>query len=257
MNRGPHGKAANMNMQRSTAIASCCLLVGLVVFHGRLASGTGDQGSSLFRELTAIGTVGAHAINLDLSMQDARGDGLVPGHEVAITFSSEREAHVTALAVSNNGEVSLLFPNRVHPESGIMPGKRYALVGKGSCAAAFLRKVHGEGSGLILFVGRRPAIPESLEIPAGRGWIRFSGKTGDKIKELTDRIGAVASDEGFNRIVLNVDLKLIDCIADKTDAACARVSGLLPKGAPKSELPVGVSGTQGRTTSAPEDPRGR
>lgn len=206
-----------------------------------------DKEHNVALDLLSIGSPGTAAIPLDAWIIKGSEAPLIRGDSLVIQFQAEEDGHLTILAVSSSGKVSVLFPCKETQTSKILKNKVYTLFGDGS----LLRMILGntvETSKLVFLITSNPVPLEPLRAAEkSSGIIVSAGDNGD-YQILKRKIEQIAEDPKFNRVTISLkDEKGAGLEALLTEAPPA---GRKPskKALPciiKSDRPASVTGAQG------------
>ncbi len=150
-------------------------------------------------------------------------------------MKASHEAYIVAIYVSSKGDAVVLFPNGQTPDNRIIPEKEYTLFGEGSGIKLKVSDKMKEGQ-IVFFASSTPFKLAPLKPREGQACIKIAGSAAKELGVLKQRIEKLASDKGFNRIVLQLR-------AEGGEGVSLNLMGL-PTSV-TSDKPEGITGVQG------------
>jgi hypothetical protein len=187
------------SFSRGLVVGFVTIMLGLGSLFMAHGSGTSDTSGTV--ALQAIGQSGADAVPLKVWTDKESGQAFREGDRAIISFQAERTAYLTILAVSSDGNVHILFPNKEIPSNLIQQEKVYTLFGDDSS----LRLAAGQKSknaGLVFYLSAKPFSLDPLKAPDDQQYISIPPSARDNINTLKDKLKTVSQEPGFNRIVV-------------------------------------------------------
>jgi hypothetical protein len=160
----------------------------------------GDEQERPAWELLSIGQPKPSAIGLRVWTNKEPGQAFHEGDRLVVTCQADRDACLTVLGVSSEGNVTVLFPNKDTQACTIEKGKPYTLFGDDSRLRIKVGKKTDKPA-LVFYVSTtRPAL-DSFKPEKKTGVITISGDSGKEIRALKGIFEAMAGEEGFNRVL--------------------------------------------------------
>ncbi|MBI5251256.1 MAG: DUF4384 domain-containing protein, partial [Desulfomonile tiedjei] len=121
--------------------------------------GADQGGTKQSEDLLSLGTLGPSPIALSVWTNQPPGYKFKAGDRVVIYFKVDRDCYVTALNISTQGDVTVLFPSKEHPDNHVKAGEQYSLFGDDSR----IRLVMGTGLPEVKTVFYATSEPVSLD----------------------------------------------------------------------------------------------
>ncbi|MGO9116453.1 MAG: DUF4384 domain-containing protein [Desulfomonilaceae bacterium] len=217
-------------------------LGSLNLAHGREMSDTSGTAG-----LQSIGQPGGDAVPLKIWTDKEPGQVFKQGDRAVVSFQAERTAYLTALAVSSDGDVHIIFPNKELPNNMIQQGKVYTLFGDDSSLRLETGK-NFRNAGIIFFLSSKPFSLDLLKTTGDQPYLFIPASSTDKINELKDKLKDISRKPGFNRVVLpliggygrNLEPKFSVLSAQPTDLLRKDLSGGV-----ESSTPEALTGSAG------------
>jgi|WetSurSiteA1Bulk_404760.scaffolds.fasta_scaffold16033_2 hypothetical protein len=169
-----------------------CLAIACVAV---ASAGASDTVSG---ELASIGEPGPDAIKFRIWTNKEEHEAFQPGDRAIIHLSAERQAYATMFAVSSEGHVTLLFPNKLMQDNIIEPNKLYTLFGDDSQVHMTAGERTSKGK-IVIYLSTTPFVPDPLRIPENGVWLTIYGQAQKEMGILKDKLQSLAKAEGFNR----------------------------------------------------------
>lgn len=206
--------------------------------------------------LLSVGKPDPNPIKVQIWTNKEPGESFTTGDRVIVHFQADRDAYLTAVSVSSeNGRVSVIFPNKDHPDTKVDKGKLYTLFGDES---GLQMKLDGSArkAELAFYVTSKPFALDPLKPVKPATWITFGAGDSENVKILRDKLEAIAGTEGFNRVTLSpkdvkgetLNIKLMG--PKKLFKYGKPVQKRLPEDT-RSGRPESVTGVQGADEKAP------
>jgi hypothetical protein len=219
------------------SFASACLI--LLAISGPTFGA--DQASSVkeSERLLTVGAIGPAAIDLAVWTNQPSAHKFKAGDRVIIYFKADRDCYVTALNVSTQGDVSVLFPTREHPDNFVKAGDQYSLFGDDSSVRLVMGKGIPEVKMVFYVTSQRVAL-DPLKIPEDKPVLQIPGRDKESMLIIADKLEKASLVQGFNRLI--VDIK-----SENEEGPGLKLMGPL-KSVPsdaKSERPESLTGVQG------------
>jgi hypothetical protein len=221
-----------------------------------LAHGSDMSDTSGTAGLQSIGQPGGDAVPLKAWTDKEPGQVFKQGDRAVVSFQAERTAYLTALAVSADGNVHIVFPNKELPNNMIQQGKVYTLFGDDSSLRLETGK-NVRNSGIIFFVSSKPFSLDPLKSTGDRPYLFIPASSTDEINELKDKLKDISRKPGFNRIVLPLTGDYGQNLEPKFSVLSAQPTDLIRKdlsGGVESSTPETLTGSAGLK---PKTPRGQ
>jgi len=102
--------------------------------------GENRESSNEAEKLLKLGSVGSHPINLSVWTNKPIGESFKAGDRVVVYFKADQDCYITALNVSAQGDVTVLFPSKEHPDNFVKAGRQYSLFDDDSRIRLMMRK---------------------------------------------------------------------------------------------------------------------
>ena len=217
-------------------------LGSLYVAHGSDISDTSGTAG-----LQSIGQPGGDAVSLKVWTDKEPGQVFKEGDRAVVSFQADRTAYLTALAVSSDGNVHIIFPNKELPNNMIQQGKVYSLFGDDSSLRLETGK-NFRNAGIIFFLSSKPFSLDSLKTTGDQPYLFIPASSTDKINELKDKLKDISRKPGFNRVVLPLTGGYGQNLEPKFSVLSARPKGVVPKDLSEgveSSIPEALTGSAG------------
>ena len=212
-----------------------------------LAHGSDMSDTSGTAGLQSIGQPGGDAVSLKVWTDKEPGQVFKQGDRAVVSFQAERTAYLTALAVSSDGNVHVIFPNKELPNNMIQQGKVYTLFGDDSSLRLETGK-NFKNAGIIFFLSSTPFSLDPLKTTGDRPYLFIPASATDKINELKDKLKDISRKPGFNRVVLPLAGGYGQNLEPKFSVLSAQPSDVLRKdlsGGVESSTPETLTGSAG------------
>lgn len=235
-------------IDRAIAVTVVWILVCALVARGVTAVlAAEDNARNDALGLLSIGNPGSRAIPLHVWIIKESDAPFIRGDSVVLQVQVEEEGHLTIVAASSSGKVSVLFPNGETQASTILKNEVHALFGDDSPLRIKLGDTV-ETSKLAFFVTSKPVPLEPLRASEKAWGVSVAAGDNADFQTLKKKIEQMAKDPGFNRVIISLkDEKGSGLEAELTKSA--HVGGKRPtKRLPqviKSDRPGSVTGAQG------------
>lgn len=191
--------------------------------------------------LPTIGTIATDPIKITVWTNRPSGETFKAGDRVIIYFKADRQCYVTVVNISKAGDVAILFPNRESPHNLVQADEQYTLFGEKSNARLLMGKGLSEAK-TVFYASSKPVPLDPLKIPTNQLVIRIPHSSESELELLAERIGEVAVEPGYNRVLLKVR-------GDSDETQDLRLMGKhLPERVPsksESDPPETITGAQG------------
>jgi hypothetical protein len=201
---------------------------------------TGDGAN----DLVAIGRPGPEAIKFKTWTNKQEGEVFHPEDRIIIFLNAERQAYVTILALSSDGNIRVVLPNRLMKDNLIEPNKLYALFGDD----APVRMTAEERSGsetLLMYLSSSPFALDPLKIATNEGWLTIRRDSLNEIQILKEKIQTMSNDREFNTATLLLPYERSEGLKIRlTEVPQSGVRRALPGGIESSEPEV-LTGSSG------------
>lgn len=219
-----------VRMSAVRIIVTFAIFCPLIIFSAEL---------SYAQDLLTIGRIGSNPIPLHVWTNQPTGTAFKAGDRVVIYFKADRDCYVTALNVSEKGDVSILFPSKEHPDSFIAAGREYTIFGDKSK----IRLVMGKGLPEVKTVFYVTPAPITLPSPPeDKLVLQISADQKEFLSDIAQTIERASNQAEFNRVLLTIK-------SEQDGGPTLKLMGPTPApGVPErsdSERPEGVTGTQG------------
>lgn len=217
-------------------------LGSLYVAHGSDISDTSGTAG-----LQSIGQPGGDAVSLRVWTDKEPGQVFKQGDRAVVSFQADRTAYLTALAVSSDGNVHIIFPNNELPNNMIQQGKVYTLFGDDSSLRLETGK-NFRNAGIIFFLSSKPFSLDPLKTDGDQPYLFIPASSTDKINELKDKLRDISRNPGFNRVVLPLTGGYGQNLEPKFSVLSARPKGVVPKDLSEgveSSIPEALTGSAG------------
>ncbi len=212
-----------------------------------LAHGSEISDTSGTAGLQSIGQPGGDAVSLKVWTDKEPGQVFKQGDRAVVSFQADRAAYLTALAVSSDGNVHIIFPNKELPNNMIQQGKVYTLFGDDSSLRLETGK-NFRNAGIIFFLSSKPFSLDSLKTPGDQPYLFIPASSTGKISELKDKLRDISRKPGFNRVVLPLTGGYGQNLEPEFSVLSARPKGVAPKDLSEgveSSIPEALTGSAG------------
>ncbi len=190
-----------MTTLKNSSMAICVLVAAVTM--GLLPCAVwGGQPAYPAWELLSIGQPQPSAIGLRVWTNKEPGEAFKEGERLIITIQADRNAYLTALCISAQGNVIVLFPSKESRNDPIEKGKPYTLFGDDSDLRLKLGKKIDKPT-LVFYLSPNPPALDSLKTSKESGLYTIAGDSRKDIKALKEALEAVAREEGFNRVLFS------------------------------------------------------
>jgi hypothetical protein len=183
-----------------TSSTAICVLVAAITMGMLPCAVWGGEPERPALELLSVGQPKPSAIGLRLWTNKEPGQAIQEGDRLIVTVQADRNAYLTALCISAEGNVTILFPGRETRDSLLEKGKPYTLFGDDSeLRLKLVKKI--DTPRLVFYVSAKRPTLDSFKLSKQTGLVTIAGDSGAEIKALKEALEAVAGEEGFNRIL--------------------------------------------------------
>jgi hypothetical protein len=215
-----------------------CLLIACV------AVASAGESKAVLGELASVGEPGPNAIKFKIWTNKEEHEAFQPGDRVIFYLSAERQAYATMLAVSSEGDVTVLFPNKLMQGNMIQPNKLYTLFGDDSQVHMTAGERTSKGK-IVIYLSTKPFVPDPLRIPENGVWLTISGQAQKEMGIFKGKLQSLAKAEGFNRATLSLPGgKGVDLDIELKEVSPQAARKALPAGV-ESSIPEPVTGSAG------------
>ena len=160
-------------------------------------------GNDAALDLLSIGQPEDSAIGLSVCTNVRPGDRAPKqGDRLVMSVQVDSDAYLTALSVSSQGSVTVLFPNKESTNPLLKKGKAYQLFGDDSRSRLMLGKTVPQPRLVLYLSTRRPSLDAFIASKEG-GATTIPADSVKKLKALKEALEAVAGSQGFNRVVVS------------------------------------------------------
>lgn len=221
------------------------IIIGLGSLH--VAHGSDISDTSGTAGLQSIGQPGGDAVSLKVWTDKEPGQVFKQGDRAVVSFQADRTAYLMALAVSSDGNVHIIFPNKELPNNMIQQGKVYTLFGDDSSLRLETGK-NFRNAGIIFFLSSKPFSLDPLKTAGDQPYLFIPASSTDKINELKDKLKDISRKPGFNRVVLPLTGGNGQNLEPKFSVLSARPRGVGPKDLSEgveSSIPESLTGSAG------------
>lgn len=223
-------------------VGAAALLSGLFVLYLiPICCFGADQGASKgWEKLLNIGAIGSEHINVSVWTNKPSGHKFKTGERVIIYFKADKDCYLTALNVSAQGDVTVLFPSKEHPESFLKAGRKYSLFDDDSSVRLTIGKGVPEVKA-VFYVTAGPISLDPLVISENQPVVHIPHKQQESIDILAARIQKASAAPGFNRVILAIK-------SEPEGGPNLKLMGPAPRPLPSrpgGEPPESLTGTQG------------
>jgi len=196
-------------------------------------------------QLETAGKISANPIDLKVSFDKTKGASSKAGQFPVVRLKVGMDAYVTAIYFSDNGDATVLLPNRGISDCRFQKDKDYTLFGRES-SLKLASDANQKKAKIVFYISSTPVQLAPLAIPEGQDFITIPVSTAKERSELCQKIEAASSQgAGFNRKVLALK-------AEGKDDAYGIMG--LPTEA-KSGRPQSVTGVQGLKGNILDSPK--
>jgi hypothetical protein len=197
-------------------------------------------------ELLSIGQPTPSAIGLRVWTSKETGESFKPGDRLIITVQADRNAYLTALCVSSQGNVIVLFPSKENPSGLIEKGKPYTLFGDDSDLRLTLGKKLDK-PGLVFYLSPTQPSLDSLKTSKETGMVTLARDSAKEIQVLKGALQKVAGEDGFNRVFFPSTGEAMENFEVKLTAGPERLMG--GRRPMQKKLPTSVDSTPPETVT--------
>jgi hypothetical protein len=218
-----------MNTPLCRRIAILATVVGFAFLTLSPARGATTDLPEDVAALLNIGKAGPKAITLNVCTDKPEDYAFRKGEPLVLNLKTSEQAYLSAIYISSAGDAVILLPNSENPTGSITADKELKLFGSDSGIAVKIGDKM-KGGQIVFYAASTPLKLEPLKAAQGQPFLQISHEDKKDLKLLGEKLEGLAKDEGFNRVVmrLNIGLNLMG----------------LPT-AVKSEKPETITGVQG------------
>jgi hypothetical protein len=154
--------------------------------------------------LLSVGNPGPKAVDLKVSTAKPQPDASGKPAPSVIHLEAPAKAYVTAVYVSSNGDVIVVFPNKESPDNLLVSGKQYTLFGPDSRVQLKKSKVVKDAK-MVFFVSSKPFLLDPLKVAPGDVFLTIPHSSESEQKVLLSKIEEMSKDESFNRKAIDLE----------------------------------------------------
>jgi hypothetical protein len=214
-------------------VTAAALLVGLLLAVSAV-SFAAESPAEPAKELESIGKTGPKAIGLKIWTNKDPGQAFLPGERAIIYATPERQAYLTIVAISSEGDVTVIFPNKLMHNNMLQPHRLYTLFGDDFPVRLSAGERPAKGK-LLCYLSAKPFELEPIKSAGESAFLTIPKEAEKELKVLKEKLREMAKDEGFSCTVVLLS-------GDKGDNLGFRLTEV-PRELTKKGLPGGTEST--------------
>jgi len=152
-------------------------------------------------ELLSIGRPQPSTAGLNVWTKRTDDRPLGEGDRLIMAVQADQDAYLTVMAVSSDGQVTVVFPNSETRDSAVAKGRIYTLFGDDSRLRVNVGKAV-DSPRLVFFLSSKPIELDSIASASDIPWLAIPATAKTELKALKEKFQAAALDSEFKRFLV-------------------------------------------------------